>query len=97
MTLRPKSSCRRASTGPISRPVVPPVPKLLHLGQFTFDARSLQATQAVAQAFARLLTLAENRDSAQNPRIAHILAETYNGEAFKLARKGGGLTLPTDH
>ena len=43
------------------------------------DALSLQATQAGAQAFARLLTLAETRDSGQIPRIARFLAATYNG------------------
>ena len=48
------------------------------------DALSLQATQAGAQAFARLLKLAETRDSGQIPRIARFLAATYNGQAFKL-------------
>ncbi len=47
------------------------------------DALSLQATQAGAQAFARLLKLAEERDSGQIPRIARFLATTYNGRAFK--------------
>jgi hypothetical protein len=47
------------------------------------DARSLQATQAGAQAFARLLKLAEERDSGQVPRIARFLAATYNGQAFQ--------------
>ncbi len=46
------------------------------------DALSLQATQAGAQAFARLLKLAEERDSGQIPRIARFLAATYNGHAF---------------
>lgn len=46
------------------------------------DALSLQATQAGAHAFARLLTLAEVRDSGQIPRIARFLAATYNGQAF---------------
>lgn len=40
------------------------------------DALSLQATQAGAQAFARLLKLAETRDSGQIPRIARFLAAT---------------------
>lgn len=48
------------------------------------DALSLQATQAGAQAFARLLTLAETRASGQIPRIARFLAATYNGQAFQL-------------
>ena len=47
------------------------------------DALSLQATQAGTQAFARLLKLAEERDSGQIPRIARFLAATYNGEAFQ--------------
>ena len=48
------------------------------------DARSRQATQAGAQAFARLLHLAEERDSGQIRRIARFLAAVYNGEAFRL-------------
>ena len=47
------------------------------------DALSIRATQAGAQAFARLLTLAETRDSGQIPRIARFLAATYNGQAFQ--------------
>ena len=46
------------------------------------DARSLEATQASAPAFARLLKLAEERDSGQIPRIARFLAASYNGQAF---------------
>lgn len=48
------------------------------------DALSLQATQIGAQAFARLLKLAETRDSGQIPRIARFLAAMYNGQAFQL-------------
>ena len=48
-----------------------------------FEARSRQATQAGAQAFARLLKLAEERDSGQIQRIARFLAATYNGQAFQ--------------
>ncbi|MBQ0933488.1 hypothetical protein KAK07_21325 [Ideonella sp. 4Y16] len=48
------------------------------------DARSRQATQAGAQAFARLLTLTEQGDSGQIRRIAAFLAATYNGRAFPL-------------
>ena len=48
----------------------------------TCDALSLQATQAGAQAFARLLKLAEERNSGQIPRIAKFIASTYNGDAF---------------
>jgi hypothetical protein len=48
------------------------------------DALSLQATQAGAQAFARLLKLVETRDSGQIPRVARFLAAMYNGQAFQL-------------
>jgi hypothetical protein len=48
-----------------------------------FDARSRQATEAAAQAFARLLKLAEERESGQIPCIARFLAATYNGQAFQ--------------
>jgi len=47
------------------------------------DALSRQATQAGAQAYERLLRLAEERSSGQIPRIAGFLAATYNGHAFK--------------
>ena len=40
------------------------------------------ATAKGGQAFLRLLTLAETRDSGQVRRIALFLAATYNGEAF---------------
>lgn len=46
------------------------------------DALSLQATQVGAQAIARLLRLAEERQSGQIPVIARFLAATYNGQAF---------------
>ena len=50
----------------------------------TFAARSGEATCKGAQAFARLLQLAETRDSGQIPRVARFLAATYNGQAFQL-------------
>ena len=46
------------------------------------DPRSRQATQGGVQAFARLLKLAEERDSGQIPRVARFVAAIYNGEAF---------------
>jgi hypothetical protein len=49
-----------------------------------FAARSEAATRKAAQAFARLLKLAEERDSGQIPRIARFLAAAYNGRAFPL-------------
>ncbi|MCX2865533.1 hypothetical protein OOZ63_27295 [Paucibacter sp. PLA-PC-4] len=48
------------------------------------DARSRQATHAGAQAFAWLLSLAEERDSGQIVRVARFLAEIYNGQVFAL-------------
>ncbi|HOM15250.1 MAG TPA: hypothetical protein PLB41_18260 [Rubrivivax sp.] len=48
------------------------------------DDRSRQATQIGAQAFGRLLALAEERNSGQILRIARFLAATYNGVAFPL-------------
>lgn len=50
----------------------------------TFAARSGEATRKGVQAFARLLQLAETRDSGQIPRVARFLAATYNGQAFQL-------------
>jgi hypothetical protein len=49
-----------------------------------FADRSDRATRNGAQAFARLLTLAEERDSGQIPRIARFIAATYNGQALPL-------------
>lgn len=46
------------------------------------EERSLNATAAGAQAFARLLHLAETRESGQIARIARFLAASYNGQAF---------------
>jgi hypothetical protein len=50
----------------------------------TFAARSGEATRKGAQAFARLLQLAETRNSGQIPRVAHFLAATYNGLDFQI-------------
>ena len=47
-----------------------------------FAKRSDDATRKGAQAFARLLQLAETRDSGQVRRVALFIAATYNGEAF---------------
>ena len=48
-----------------------------------YQARSRAATAAGVQAFARLLQLAEQRDSGQIERVVHFLAATYNGQAFQ--------------
>lgn len=50
--------------------------------QREWDQRASQAQAAAAQAYARLLDLAEKRDSGQIRRIAMFLASTFNGEAF---------------
>jgi hypothetical protein len=47
-----------------------------------FEARARQATARGAQAFARLLDLAEQHDSGQIVRIARFVAATYNGQDF---------------
>lgn len=44
--------------------------------------RAAQAQAAAAQAYARLLNLAETRDSGQIRRVAQFIASTYNGQAF---------------
>lgn len=49
-----------------------------------FQTRSRAATATGAQAFARLLRLAEERDSGQIVRVVRFLAATYNGQAFPL-------------
>ena len=49
----------------------------------TFAIRSDNATRKGAQAFARVLQLAETRDSGQIPPIARFLAATYHGQAFQ--------------
>ena len=48
------------------------------------DPRAGEATRKGAQAFARLLNLAEQRSSGQIVRVAAFIAATYNGDAFKL-------------
>ena len=50
--------------------------------QADWDARSHAAQGAAAQAYARLLRLAETQDSGQIRRIAQFLASTYNGQTF---------------
>ena len=49
-----------------------------------YAARSQRATVNGAQAFARLLALAERHDSGQIVRVARFIAATYNGHAFPL-------------
>lgn len=50
--------------------------------QREWDKRARQAQAAAAQAYARLVELAETRDSGQISRIARFLASTFNGQAF---------------
>ena len=49
-----------------------------------YHRRALAAQGKAAQAFARLLKLAEERKSGQIRRIAAFLASTFNGETFPL-------------
>jgi hypothetical protein len=49
----------------------------------TFEQRSAEAQAKAAQAYSRLLNLAETRDSGQVFKIASFLAATYNGNAWK--------------
>ena len=47
-----------------------------------FASRSRDATAQGAQAFARLLQLAEQRNSGQIARVVRFIAATYNGQDF---------------
>ncbi|MFT3819826.1 MAG: hypothetical protein QM750_19810 [Rubrivivax sp.] len=46
--------------------------------------RATEAQSKAAQAIARLLNLAETRNSGQIPRVAKFIAALYNGDAFPL-------------
>ena len=48
----------------------------------SFEPRSRDATATGAQAFARLLQLAEQHNSGQIVRVVQFIAATYNGQAF---------------
>ncbi len=48
----------------------------------SFEPRSRDATATGAQAFARLLALAERRNSGQIARVVQFIAATYNGPAL---------------
>jgi hypothetical protein len=50
--------------------------------QREWDERARLAQAKAAQAYARLLDLAEKQDSGQIRRIAAFLASTFNGDAF---------------
>jgi len=54
------------------------------LEQDSFESRSRASTAAAAEAFARLLQLAEQRDSGQIARVVRFIAALYNGQAFPL-------------
>jgi hypothetical protein len=49
----------------------------------SYEQRADVAQGRAAQAFGRLLNLAETRDSGQARSIAQFIAATYNGAAFK--------------
>ncbi len=44
--------------------------------------RAQEAQATAAQAYARLLAMAETQDSGQIRRVAQFIASTYNGQAF---------------
>ena len=48
----------------------------------TVEQRAKLAQAQAAQAYGRLLAIAETRDSGQVRRVAQFLASTYNGQAF---------------
>lgn len=50
--------------------------------QTQWAQRAAEAQAKAAHAYARLLELAETRDSGQIRRIAAFVASTYNGQAF---------------
>lgn len=89
MNLCKDSSLPQPRAGPIIGPALFPNPRdepamRTDADTLPTESRSRQATQAGARAFARLLRLAEERDSGQIRRIARFLAAVYNGEAFRL-------------
>jgi hypothetical protein len=47
-----------------------------------WESRALQAQATAAQAYLRLVELAERHDSGQAARVARFLASTFNGAAF---------------
>ena len=58
-------------------------PNVLFDEMAAFASRAREATAAGAQAFARLLAVAEHSDSGQTGRVARFVAATYNGQAFQ--------------
>ena len=48
----------------------------------SYQARSRDATSRGAEAYARLLALAEHHDSGQIVRVVRFIAATYNGQVF---------------
>lgn len=53
-----------------------------HANMDEYHQRAVAAQSKAAQAFGRLLLLAESRDSGQTRHIAQFLAATYNGSEF---------------
>jgi hypothetical protein len=58
-----------------------PVSKLYELANY--DSRARDASGRAAQAFARLLKLAEDHESGQARRIADFVATTFNGRSHR--------------
>ncbi len=50
--------------------------------QREWEARAQQVQSKAAQAYLRLVELAERSDTGQARRVARFLASTYNGEAY---------------
>ena len=48
----------------------------------SWDRRAVEAQAKAAQAFARLLLIAETSDAGQAGRVAQFLASTFNGRAY---------------
>ena len=92
MIFSPESSPFIARPGSIIEPAAHPVasirsramnpPDDIAQEQDKCAARSRDATAQGALAFARLLLLAEQRNSGQIVRVVQFIAATYNGQAF---------------
>lgn len=50
--------------------------------QKDWDERTTQAQAKAAQAYARLLDIAQHSDTGQASRVARFIAATYNGHAY---------------
>jgi hypothetical protein len=71
---------------PIGHPTHPHGPGPAYRGTVVapdaFESRSVAATAQGAQAYARLLHLAEHHDSGQSRRLVRFIAAPYDGDTF---------------